>query len=217
MLCVYFLTVLKLLNNVGMSNVLVITGNPEPASLTAATGEAFAAGARGHGAKAEVLDLYAIGFNPSYGAADRAHYLGQAPMPADVAPVQNKLAEADVIALVFPVYWYTMPAMMKGFFDRVICRGFAYDAATSKPLALAGKKVRVIALTGGSRQWYESDGVDAALRNQICAQTFTKYCGVSDVDLVYVDNLSMGDSDHDKRDAAAVQLERIKALGASLV
>lgn len=205
------------LNNVGMSNVPVITSNPEPASLTDAVGEAFAAGARGRGAQAEVLDLYEVGFNPVYSAEDRAHYLGQAPVPDDVVPIQGKLADADVIALVFPVYWYTMPAMVKGFFDRVICRGFAYDAATGKPLALAGKTVRVIALTGGARQWYESDGIDAALRNQICAQTFTKYCGVDDVDLVYVDNLSMGDDDSAKRAAAALQLERITALGASLV
>ncbi|MCH4209625.1 NAD(P)H-dependent oxidoreductase [Bifidobacterium sp.] len=200
-----------------MSNVLVITSNPESTSLTDAVGEAFASGAREAGAQAEVLDLHKIGFDPVYGAADREHYLGRVPVPDDVVPIQNRLAGSDVIALVFPVYWYTMPAMMKGFFDRVICRGFAYDAATGKPLALAGKTVRVIALTGGSRQWYESDGIDAALRNQICVQTFKKYCGVEDVDLVYVDNLTMGDHDHDKRAAAGLQLGRIKELGASLV
>ncbi|MCI1219309.1 MAG: NAD(P)H-dependent oxidoreductase [Bifidobacterium sp.] len=199
-----------------MNNVLVITSNPEPASLTAAVGEALAAGARAAGAHAEVIDLHRIGFSPVYTAVDRNHYLGRAPMPGDVVPIQNRLAGADAIVLVFPVYWYTMPAMMKGFFDRVICRDFAYDAATGNPLALAGKTVRVIMLTGGSQQWYESDGIDAALRNQICAQTFKKYCGVNDVDLVYVDNVTMGGNDCDQRAAAALQLERIKSLGVTL-
>ena len=137
-----------------MSNVLVITSNPEPSSMTNATGEAFAEGAGAQGARTELIDLYGIGFDPVYTAADRAHYLGRGPMPEDVAALQARLAEADVIAIVFPVYWYTMPAMVKGLFDRVICRDFAYHA-DGRPGALAGKTVRVILLTGGSREWYE--------------------------------------------------------------
>ena len=108
------------------NNILVITSNPEKDSMTDAVGAAFAAGAVERGASADVLDLYDEGFNPVYSAADRAHYLGHAPMPEDVVPIQRRLAQADVIALVFPIYWYTMPAMVKGLFDRVICRGFAY-------------------------------------------------------------------------------------------
>ena len=130
-------------------------------------------------------------------------------------PIQRRLAQADVIALVFPIYWYTMPAMVKGLFDRVICRGFAI-IRTAPPARLADKTVRVIMLTGGSRQWYESDGIGESLDNQICRQTFAKYCGVKDVELVYVDNLSMGDDSSDKRKAAAAQLEGIRQLGASL-
>lgn len=199
-----------------MSNVLVITSNPEPSSMTNATGEAFAEGAGAQGARTELIDLYGIGFDPVYTAADRAHYLGRGPMPEDVAALQARLAEADVIAIVFPVYWYTMPAMVKGLFDRVICRDFAYHA-DGRPGALAGKTVRVILLTGGSREWYESDGIGEALDNQIRRQTFAKYCGVTDAELVYVDNLAMGDDDPAKRRAAAAQLDSIRELGASLV
>ena len=169
------------------NNILVITSNPEKDSMTDAVGAAFAAGAVERGASADVLDLYDEGFNPVYSAADRAHYLGHAPMPEDVVPIQRRLAQADVIALVFPIYWYTMPAMVKGLFDRVICRGFAYHP-DGTPGALADKTVRVIMLTGG----------------------------VKDVELVYVDNLSMGDDSSDKRKAAAAQLEGIRQLGASL-
>lgn len=127
------------------NNILVITSNPEKDSMTDAVGAAFAAGAVERGASADVLDLYDEGFNPVYSAADRAHYLGHAPMPEDVVPIQRRLAQADVIALVFPIYWYTMPAMVKGLFDRVICRGFAYHP-DGTPGALADKTVRVIGL-----------------------------------------------------------------------
>ena len=199
-----------------MSNTaLVITSNPEHASLTNAVGKAFAEGFRTRGGAADVLDLYDTGFSPVYSSADRAHYLGKGPVPADVAAIQDKLAAADVIALVFPVYWYTMPAMVKGLFDRVICRGFAYHA-DGTPGALAGKTVRVILLTGGTESWYESDGIGEALDNQIRRQTLMKYCGVKDAELVYVDGLSMGDDDPVKREAAARHLDRIRQLGASL-
>ena len=198
-----------------MSNALIITSNPEHNSMTNAVGAAFAEGAAAEGAHTEVLDLYEAGFNPIYTSADRAHYLGQGPLPVDVAAMQSKLAGADVIALVFPIYWYTMPAMVKGLFDRVICRGFAYTP-DGTPGALAGKTVRVIMLTGGSEDWYRTGGIGEALDNQICRQTFVKYCGVDDVEIVYVDNLKMGDDDPSRREAANRQLERIRVLGASL-
>ena len=78
------------------NNILVITSNPEKDSMTDAVGAAFAAGAVERGASADVLDLYDEGFNPVYSAADRAHYLGHAPMPEDVLLIQRRLAQADV-------------------------------------------------------------------------------------------------------------------------
>ncbi|WP_034528223.1 NAD(P)H-dependent oxidoreductase [Bifidobacterium stellenboschense] len=203
------------MNTTTTRTALIITANPEHHSLTNATGKAFAEGFHAHGGETRILDLYDAGFNPVYTSADRAHYLGKADMPKDVAAIQARLAQADVIALVFPIYWYTMPAMVKGLFDRVICRGFAYNA-DGTPGALAGKTVRVIMLTGGPESWYESDGIGEALDNQIRRQTFMKYCGVKDVEIVYVDNLSMGDDDPAKREAAAKQLDGIRQLGASL-
>lgn len=198
-----------------MSTFLAITSNPEPHSLTEATAAAFLRGAGQTGADTQLLDLYGIGFDPVYRSCDRDHYLGRGPMPDDVRAIQSRLEGADVLALVFPVYWYTMPAMMKGLFDRVICRGFAYGEEGA-PGALAGKTVRVIMLTGSSRGWYESDGVGQALQNQICHQTFTKYCGVTDVEIVYVDNLSMGDDAPRRRAAADSQLRTIEGMGARL-
>lgn len=199
-----------------MTTILAITSNPEPQSLTNAVGRALLEGARIGGAQTEFLDLYEIGFNPVYLQEDREHYLGRAQVPQDVAKIQDSLVQADVISLIFPVYWYTMPAMMKGFFDRVICRGFAYFSS-GEPGALVGKKIRVIMLTGGSQEWYESDGIGQALENQIQKQTFEKYCGVSDVEFVYVDNLAMGDDDPARREAAERQLLHIQQIGANLV
>lgn len=196
--------------------VLVVTSNPEVGSLTNAVAQSFADGAQTGGAKAELLDLHAVGFNPVYSLRDREHYLEQAPVPEDVVPIQAKLAESDVIALVFPIYWYTMPAMMKGFFDRVICRGFAYRK-DGLPGALAGKTVRILALCGSTEDWYRSSGMDKALQFQICDRTFKHYCSVEDVSMHYIDGLSMGDNSQEAYDSAARQLAQIAVMGESLV
>ena len=198
-----------------MTNVLVITSNPDPGSLTDTAGDVFAQGARSAGADVDVLDLYDAGFNPVYTLADRRHYLGRGPVPRDVASIQDRLEKADVIAIIFPVYWYTMPAMVKGLFDRVICRGFAYNLS-GEPGALAGKAMRIVMLTGGSQGWYESDGIGEALDNQIVHQTLKKYCGVTDARIVYIDNLVSGDDDPERREGVSEQLERLRVMGESL-
>ncbi len=196
-----------------MANALVITSNPAADSLTDAIGAAFATGAESAGATARVIDLYESGFNPAYSLADREHYQGHGDMPADVLPYQKALADADTIAFVTPIYWYTMTAMMKGFFDRVICRGFAYDGATGAPLALSGKKVRFIMLTGGSEEWYRTSGIGDALDAQIAQNTFAKYCGITDMQMLYVDRTSDDDAAHRAEQLAmATQWGRDAAL-----
>jgi NAD(P)H dehydrogenase (quinone) len=195
--------------------VLVITSNPETGSLTNAVAESFAHGAEVGGAHSELLDLYAIGFNPVYSNQDRQHYLGKSPVPEDVAALHAKLVEADVIALVFPIYWYTMPAMMKGFFDRVVCRGFAYRK-DGLPGALAGKRVRIFALSGGAEDWYKASGMDKALQFQICDRTFKHYCGVEDVAMHYVDGLTMGDDSPEARQQASAKLRQVTLIGEKL-
>lgn len=199
-----------------MSNFLAITANPDPDSLTQAVGKAFLEGAASGGAGTEFVDLHAIGFDPTYTMADRRQYLAQGPMPEDVEQLQGKILDADVIALVCPIYWCQMPAMMKGFTERVLCRHFGYNPDHSKS-AIADKTFRFIALTGSSEQWYRDNGIHDALYKQIIYYMFHHYCGVDDAELVYVDNLQMGDDSPEARQAAARHLERIKALGSSLV
>ena len=133
-----------------------------------------------------------------------------------MAALQARIADADALALCFPIYWYTMPAMMKGFFDRVLCRGFAYDGATGMPLALAGKSVRMLMPAGGSEQWFKDSGTDTALRLQICEHTLRKYCGVSDSDLVYLGGLSSGDESEEAHELGRAQLARVRESGAQL-
>jgi glutathione-regulated potassium-efflux system ancillary protein KefF len=81
----------------------------------------------------------------------------------DIATEQAMLADADLVVLLHPVYWYSIPAMLKHYFDVVLTRGWAYTSAggrtgsSAKPGdgdALRGKHLLWVATTGGTASSY---------------------------------------------------------------
>ena len=108
-----------------------------------------------------VSDLYQQGFNPSLGAEDCLYpsqdsYQGVAPLQSmalekqalssDIAAEQQKLIDAELVILQFPLWWGSMPAMLKGWVDRVLIRGFAYGGQ----FELANKSLLLSVTTGGA-------------------------------------------------------------------
>ena len=75
----------------------------------------------------DLLDLAAEGFQPVMSAAELRGRRLQEPPPSDVASLQTRLAAPDHLVLVFPTWWMSMPTGTKGFLDRVLTPGFAYD------------------------------------------------------------------------------------------
>jgi NAD(P)H dehydrogenase (quinone) len=123
-------------------NVFIVHAHPEPQSFNAAlTAVAVRAlGAAGH--RVVVSDLYAMGFNPVCGAADfvsrsgaptldigteQAHAARTQGFAPDVQTEIDKLLACDLLILQFPLWWYSVPALLKGWIDRVFAYGVAYD------------------------------------------------------------------------------------------
>lgn len=110
-----------------------------------------------------VRDLYQILFDPVLSLADmQGQYAGK--VTEDVGIEQAHIAWADYVTFIYPIWWTGMPAMMKGYIDRVFSYGFAYryDQGIQKGL-LKGKKAVIINTHGKSREEYESTGMDKAL------------------------------------------------------
>jgi NAD(P)H dehydrogenase (quinone) len=163
-------------------SVLLVTAHPDQKSLTWQITREVAAGVQSEGAAGvRVLDLTAEGFNPTFDSADLAAYRGGAPTP-EILRYRKMVDAADVTAAIFPVYWWSMPALLKGWVDRVLGSTWAYDFDADFNLqGLLGKRglgLHFVAVAANDEASYERHGYLQAFRAQI-DHGIVEYCGVS--------------------------------------
>lgn len=158
---------------------LVLFAHPQPESLTGETARTLAAALRtAEGHTAEVADLAADGFDPRFTATDLAAMRGQTPVPADVRREQQRVERADAVVLVYPVYWWGMPGLLKGWIDRVISYGWAYGDDEVHADALSRRDIHLLALAGTDPGTYARHGYTESMRTGIEHGIF-EYCGAT--------------------------------------
>ncbi|UXX84581.1 NAD(P)H-dependent oxidoreductase [Roseovarius pelagicus] len=159
-------------------HVLTVLDHPDPSSFSAAVARKFMDGAESAGHSVELADLHAEGFDPRWSLADIAADSG-ATAVADVAKEQERIARADAICLVFPLFWWGMPSMMKGWVDRVWSWGWAYDQLDDPERSLQRSRSGVLLIPAGARSDEMADaGYSAALDTAWIKGTFG-YFGLS--------------------------------------
>jgi NAD(P)H dehydrogenase (quinone) len=128
---------------------LVVVAHPNEDSFTMALTRAYAAELEALGHSQRTYDLYRMGFNPVMAARELLPVSAEHPISVDVLQAQNDIHIADALTVIYPLWWLSMPAMMKGYIDRVFARGFAYESRDGivKGL-LSGKKSVLITLSG---------------------------------------------------------------------
>jgi len=185
---------------------LIVTAHPDDTSLTAALAARLADSLGPD--EVEVIDLDAEGFDPRFSAADRAAYRGEAEPPADVRASQRRLDEADQLILVFPVYWWSMPALMKGWIDRVFINGWAFDidpdGGTRRRLGRL--TVHLLLVAGDAAGTYDRHGYEHAILTQI-VHGVIDYCGARRGGVVFLHE-SESEDESARRTAAADAVER---------
>ena len=155
--------------------VLILYAHPEPTSFSGALKDVAVEAIRAKGHEVTVSDLYAEGFNPVAGrhdflaAADptRFHYQTEQGYAAktggfapDIAREQARFAEADLIIPIFPLWWSGVPAIVKGWFERVLAFGFAYVDGARFSTGFFPQKAGLIAVTtGGTAERFSETGV----------------------------------------------------------
>ncbi|WP_439815737.1 NAD(P)H-dependent oxidoreductase [Zavarzinia sp. CC-PAN008] len=161
-------------------HALVVLAHPDADSFSRAAADQVAAGLAAAGHTSELADLAAEGFDPRTSAADLRHYRGDAAAPADVAAEHGRIDRADGLVFVFPIYWWSLPALLKGWVDRVLTNGFAYGYTAEGRLLglLRDRPVRVLAIGAGDLGSFERHGYDTAIQTQITRGIFG-YCGIT--------------------------------------
>lgn len=90
--------------------------------------------------------------------------LKQGDVPEDIAMEQRYITNSDIIWIVFPIWWTSMPAILKGYIDRVFLSGFAYQMEGDNPKGLlTDKKVIILNSMGMSHEDYKNTGIYRAL------------------------------------------------------
>ncbi|MCH4056944.1 MAG: NAD(P)H-dependent oxidoreductase [Lactobacillaceae bacterium] len=92
----------------------------------------------------DLIDLHADKFDPVMSATELANWRQGKPVNPQVADYQQRLKTADQIIFMFPVWWEVMPAMTKGFLDKVYAKGQLYDAQTMATTLTRKPKIRII-------------------------------------------------------------------------
>ncbi len=129
---------------------LIVVAHPVEESFTMALARAYAAELEKLGHNQSTYDLYRMGFNPVLGAHELASVSADhPPADADLRRAQDDLRAAGALTVIYPLWWLSMPAMMKGYIDRVFARGFAYESQGGVVHGLlSGKKAVLITISG---------------------------------------------------------------------
>ncbi|WP_406796453.1 MULTISPECIES: NAD(P)H-dependent oxidoreductase [Brevibacillus] len=189
-------------------NILVIIGHPDPESYCSALAHAYMKGAAGKAAQIRTIDLSQIAFDPNlkYGYRKRTE------LEDDLKEAQDLIRWADHLVIVYPTWWGTMPAILKGFFDRVLLSGFAYKYREGSSLwdkLLTGKTAHVI-VTMDFPSWYNRL-IYWQAGHLVMKRNILKFCGIKPVKVTEISGVNASSEEKRKK-----WLEKVKQLGARL-
>jgi len=161
----------------------ILLAHPNSSSFNHAVCNAFIEGLKQAGATYEENDLYASGFNPLLAGKDFNQFEDGGVLPQDVLAEQAKVDGSDGLALIYPVWWNEAPAILKGWFDRVLSKGWAYDiSADGEFVALLKlKKVVILNTADNPIELLEDIGLNGAARLTKAEGTFM-FCGAAEID-----------------------------------
>lgn len=160
-----------------MPNVLVVYTHPIKDSFNRAVLKEVVKGLKEAGHVVDVADLYSEEFQPAMTKADFAQHKDKPP-PADVLREQARVEWSDAIVLIFPLWWWTMPAMLKGWIDRVMTYGWAYvDAEVPGSATRKDRDLLVLTTAGTSQEALAKREYDKAFHTQLNVGVFN-YCSL---------------------------------------
>ena len=160
-------------------NILIIQGHPDPESYCFALAEAYKQGALASGAEVREIILARLDFDPNL----RYGYRKRLDLEPDLVHAQELLRWSEHIVVVHPVWWGSVPALLKGFLDRTFLPGFAFKKREGSKIRwdklLGGRSARIIA-TADQPAWFYRLRYNRPSHHMLKGLLF-EFCGVRPV------------------------------------
>lgn len=179
--------------------ILLVYAHPEPRSLNGALKDFAVQHLQNAGHEVQVSDLYAMRWKAGFDADDSSappvgeswratrdsqYAFANGTQSADIVGEQEKLLWADTVIFQFPLWWFSLPAIMKGWIDRVYAYGFAYGVGEHSEThwgdrygegTFAGKRAMLVVTAGGWAEHYAPRGING-LSTISCSPFSTGCC-----------------------------------------
>lgn len=162
-------------------NHLIIFAHPNGQnSLNKAILDKVVATSEQMGVETMVRDLYRMNFNPVLSQEEISSSF-QGIVPQEILQEQKLIQQADLITLIYPLWWMGFPAILKGYIDRVFTYGFAYKTENDTSVGLLGdKKMQHFMTYGNAEEKYERLGFNHSLQDCLVDGLFN-FCEIRDI------------------------------------
>lgn len=158
---------------------LIVTAHPDQDSLTHAAAQLLHERLDADGVEVALAHLAQEGFDPRFSANDRADYKEGTITGSEVLAEQARLDGATDVVFVFPVFWWSMPALLKGWIDRVFITGWAFELGENDRVLpkLGHLTAHLLPVSGFSEASFARHGYEESFSTQIEHGVFD-YCGM---------------------------------------
>lgn len=188
-----------------MKKILIINGHPDKESFNFALAEAYKKGAKQSNVEIKEINIRELNFNPNL----QFGYRKRTELESDLLEAQDKLKWADHLVWIHPVWWGSVPAIMKGFLDRILLPGFAFNKRENSlwwDKYFTGKTARIIC-TLDQPAWYYKWIYGNPSHNAMKKVTL-EYIGVKKVRITAIGPIRLS-----KEEFRAKWLRKVEKLG----
>jgi len=158
--------------------ILILNAHPRKDSFCRALAGSYAKGAKESGAEVRLVNVIDLDFDPIL----KGKNTQSTDLEPDILEIQKEISLADHLVFIYPNWWGTYPALLKGFFDRVFTSGFAFKYSKNRSMPeklLKGKSARII-VTMDTPLWYYRIGYRRPGHNSM-KRSILGLCGISPV------------------------------------
>lgn len=187
--------------------VLIVFTHPNSNSFNHALLDKISAGLEQSGHEVRVKNLYQENFNPVLDTEDLSQ-IHSGKIPPRISAEQSQLLWAEGLVFIYPLWWFTPPAMLKGWFDVTLSNGVAFEYSNGGAEGLLKHKKALVLITAGASEDYFAENDSLEMSHRPITDGTLSFCGVNDVSHeIYYDIVNRTDEER------AEILAHVKKMG----